>query len=576
MPYLAGAKSGLELVQLLMDGLACDSRLDGSPIASREIRRVKTGCYTCKSRKVKCDEQRPACWRCISTGRECSGYGIWDGGYTGGRPTTQCLNTYRPNNMGAVGRLDAQGRRILEWTLHAQFEGIFPFPYWETLIPQTCHNEPVILDCVLALGCIHQRACITKQPTNSQDRIDSLESDTLRYYNRAIGSLNSFRRSSSRLNGSRTHAQVILIACLTFIIIEYLQNHPKKGLLHLEHGLRILRSREYKSIRHSSRDLVDDWLADAFDRLDIQARPLLKATALNQHYTHDSVDSQCFPSIGSLREARQQLDSLISEAYRLQYSAHNAIFSADVSLLFQALSIQQRLQRCLSSWLRAYRAWCIRPLPFHEPPLSPPEQVARHLLLLYHTMIGIMTATALYMGDESVFDQHTEGFASIVTSAKELFEIYNPTTRRLATSHNHCSEYFTFTSDLGLIPVLYYTAIKCRDEQIRRNALSILETKTRQEGIWEGSTAALIAAEVIRLETPYPEQDEATHNEKATSKHRKSITLDSHFPPSWRIFDIGVELPDNPEMELVLSYKRRLKNGAWDPLERRYSGGKWY
>lgn len=31
-------------------------------------------------RKVKCDEGRPACERCVTTGRVCDGYGIWGGG----------------------------------------------------------------------------------------------------------------------------------------------------------------------------------------------------------------------------------------------------------------------------------------------------------------------------------------------------------------------------------------------------------------------------------------------------------------------------------------------------------------
>ena len=37
--------------------------------------KVKTGCTTCKIRRVKCDEARPNCVRCTSTGRRCDGYG---------------------------------------------------------------------------------------------------------------------------------------------------------------------------------------------------------------------------------------------------------------------------------------------------------------------------------------------------------------------------------------------------------------------------------------------------------------------------------------------------------------------
>lgn len=36
--------------------------------------KVRTGCLTCKIRKVKCDEGKPSCLRCTSTGRKCEGY----------------------------------------------------------------------------------------------------------------------------------------------------------------------------------------------------------------------------------------------------------------------------------------------------------------------------------------------------------------------------------------------------------------------------------------------------------------------------------------------------------------------
>lgn len=35
---------------------------------------MKTGCATCRIRKVKCDEKKPCCQKCIDTGRTCDGY----------------------------------------------------------------------------------------------------------------------------------------------------------------------------------------------------------------------------------------------------------------------------------------------------------------------------------------------------------------------------------------------------------------------------------------------------------------------------------------------------------------------
>ncbi|CAI6310356.1 unnamed protein product [Periconia digitata] len=36
--------------------------------------KVKSGCATCRIRKIKCDEDRPFCQKCVKTGRTCEGY----------------------------------------------------------------------------------------------------------------------------------------------------------------------------------------------------------------------------------------------------------------------------------------------------------------------------------------------------------------------------------------------------------------------------------------------------------------------------------------------------------------------
>lgn len=39
-------------------------------------RRTKTGCLTCRKRRIKCDEGKPHCNRCIKTNRKCEGYKV--------------------------------------------------------------------------------------------------------------------------------------------------------------------------------------------------------------------------------------------------------------------------------------------------------------------------------------------------------------------------------------------------------------------------------------------------------------------------------------------------------------------
>ncbi|KAG9503589.1 hypothetical protein J7337_003540 [Fusarium musae] len=42
--------------------------------ALRGRTKVKTGCATCRIRKIKCDEAKPFCEKCVKTGRKCDGY----------------------------------------------------------------------------------------------------------------------------------------------------------------------------------------------------------------------------------------------------------------------------------------------------------------------------------------------------------------------------------------------------------------------------------------------------------------------------------------------------------------------
>ncbi|OKL61973.1 hypothetical protein UA08_02563 [Talaromyces atroroseus] len=54
--------------------LGAKTAVDSAPRRRRWAPKVRTGCLTCKIRRVKCDEARPSCGKCLSTGRKCDGY----------------------------------------------------------------------------------------------------------------------------------------------------------------------------------------------------------------------------------------------------------------------------------------------------------------------------------------------------------------------------------------------------------------------------------------------------------------------------------------------------------------------
>ena len=50
------------------------SRIMTTEHGFRRHNKARTGCITCKARRVKCDETKSACLRCVSFGRHCAGY----------------------------------------------------------------------------------------------------------------------------------------------------------------------------------------------------------------------------------------------------------------------------------------------------------------------------------------------------------------------------------------------------------------------------------------------------------------------------------------------------------------------
>ncbi|ELU42855.1 fungal zn(2)-Cys(6) binuclear cluster domain-containing protein [Rhizoctonia solani AG-1 IA] len=55
-------------------GLLPQPQFYSHPMSIWSTARSSTGCYTCKRRRKKCDEQKPHCLRCTSGGYECGGY----------------------------------------------------------------------------------------------------------------------------------------------------------------------------------------------------------------------------------------------------------------------------------------------------------------------------------------------------------------------------------------------------------------------------------------------------------------------------------------------------------------------
>ncbi|OTB00846.1 hypothetical protein M426DRAFT_37675, partial [Hypoxylon sp. CI-4A] len=534
--------------------------------------KVKSGCRTCKARKVKCDEGWPICSRCLSTGRVCEGYGIWGGG---GSPYGSHLiksdNKPGPKNFYAPSLIEAasqEERRHFEWFAYRtafKLPGVFRFGFWDSLVIQAASDEPAVLHAVLALSSAHKGESHLINTSAISHSSDDRELFTLRHYSKAITHL-----QPHFLAKSNSSVRIALIACLVFVMMEFLRGHYKAGITHLETGLRLLNEYQarssavdrYSLFSEPCSDSIDAWIIQAFIRLDVQAKFLgLGSQYLNiilEDYTIGTALS--YITHMSINQARQQLDRLINQVFYLRHQCRR--FGLWGQRLPDHLHMRRRsIKSGLSSWYQSFEASG----PSSKTKNPTLTSMARTILHIYYTMAAIMIDVCKAPEDELQYDAHTKAFQSMMDKLN-----YTRIASGLPALAKalHFADMSGSVADLGALPGLYYVATKCRVPRIRNEAVRFLEAVSHKEGIWSAPMAACIARDIIAIEEGdfYENYNIASETSCGSSKNTQLPIL----PESHRVHDIDVELPEDYSGTLKLSCRRRLYNHNWEMITREY------
>ena len=505
-------------------------------------------------RKVKCDEGRPACHRCTSTGRVCDGYGIWGGGaslYRNQQSVTALKDVPRPPPSVSVFASGTEEKEYFEWfkcRTAIKLPGSFVSRFWDTLLLQASSNEPAVLHAVLALSSVHKRGIVDANgQTMSENSSNEQERSTLQHYVKAINHLKPHFSTKAKAS-----LQVALITCITFVYLEFLRGHFRTAQTHLGNGLKILReihllSNDNNGILRSKPCLesTDDWIVEAFSRLHLQVELFKHA------YQHPCLVLQAASPetqtlvFHSINEAWQQLGQLLNEVFNLTHLARQQGACECIQTHLLLLEDQQRIQTELARWLDEYETFN-KPLQGLRPTQ---EEKGYQLLYTYHTMACIMLATCLRPSDESAFDLHTNHFVLLIrqlTVLQTTASTISPV-RAVPGDMSRC------IVDMGWIPVLYYMAIKCRVHRIRLQAIRLLESTSHREGIWDAKTAACVARKVMQMEERdfYKDVDTADDFSFLSSPRPQDLLLPS-LPESYRIRDVEVVLSGDPMDRILL------------------------
>jgi hypothetical protein len=312
-----------------------------------------------------------------------------------------------------------------------------------------------VRDMLIAISTIFERQSVCR------GRYVMNKGFALHHYNRALRAL-----------GTSPNADVnsALVSCILFVCLESFLGSQQSFIAHGDHGIRILNT--LPTMNQWARSHV----LPIFLRMDIGHLFMQKRSvpSLKPELVWCSGDIQ--GPFTSFQQARHELDKIFSRAVR------TIKLNVDDSQRSQQSSHEQReLHQLLDSWNHLYDKALFAPAEAQE------DRDARAVLRVIYLMSSIWID--VMMDDtEMKYDDHEAHFEEIISLAQ-------------AAGDKRFGEAMTGEScnfDVEILPLLYFSVIKCRRLDLRLRGLKVMEASpTVRKNEWDSRIFYLAACRVI-------------------------------------------------------------------------------
>lgn len=255
-------------------------------------------------RRVKCDETKPSCKRCSTTGRKCDGYNI-DITIAGLTPnsSTELIQRISVHTPGSTE--EKRGFDFFLRNTAAELSGYFDSSFWGKLILAASASKPYLRHAVIALGALHEDFSRKRLVPSSLLAQDQRTEFALSQYAKAVGAL---RRS---LASEKEEPLTALMSCILFAVFDSLGGWFQSAMVHLQSGFRILRDMRKLSTKSH---LVEENMVPFLLRLSVQSAVYVetKHTGAKKAFSGQLMEAMgdkviTSQEFGSLEEARNTL-----------------------------------------------------------------------------------------------------------------------------------------------------------------------------------------------------------------------------------------------------------------------------
>lgn len=426
---------------------------------------------------------------------------------------------------------DAQYFDLFRVQTAAQLSGYFNSNFWTQRVLQGCHAEPAIRHAVVALGALYKTLELsTDPPAVTTDAAMAQYNYAMKHWQVAVKQYSEACKAIMSLDGDiidqhRTRLMaIILLACFDSFIGDH-----KQGIVQIQTGLGILQKIKtaHQTPTRPGEGAIEEDLVMLFTRLAIQAKSYDMAfhfpppyvimlssshaggepsSPASDHSVPDENASQPpnrpFESLFEARTVSDELcKALLTFIEKLQLAKSDPSYVLPAAWKVYGMGLKDRL----SAWAEAYEP--IFRARF-DPAISHLERSGIAALKMFQINTNILFLM-MFCDNEVQFDSFMPHFKAIVDLG---WEVVSEDERRAAAAGDFTKGGFrsgkyapnhlkpSFAADLGIVPPLYVVATKCRDPRLRRQAIQLLRSSARREGMWDSELTARIGEWCMQVE----------------------------------------------------------------------------
>ncbi|KAK5190790.1 hypothetical protein LTR20_003039 [Exophiala xenobiotica] len=550
-----------------------------SPTMQSEKARTKkwapktfNGCLTCKRRRIKCDEGKPSCQRCIKSNIKCTGYAppkirLFE-------PVSSASSSADPSSIAPspspdvpppdLPRRNSSLVSYLDSYPHSQELALVPsfgteeeyrsFQFFlektAGLIPSTLNptwHQPAIKHSIIALANLHQSL------TSSESASTEARHTFMTHYNTAIRALIT----------DKPPIDVVLASCVIFWVLENFNGSGHAAFDHMKAAIKILG--EWKAKRRlndPAHDLISTYIEPTI-RDGIKFAPVARVEELEDQIAALSLSPQDMrimnynlsPAFDTLAMASDYLADCIDNML--------ALMSADPDE--EVVEFINEIDAKLYKWLNLFQKLTATG-PVYQRRILVVHHVSAYILLdKLKEQAGLPT---------EVFQPPRCRWTFVVHEVEDMLKHDAPAPATTTTADS-CT-----TAFLGFIPPMFLAASSAPKVEIRRRAINALRLLNLAEGSWNTNVAATIAEAMLDIMT-----QTSTQSSEVDLKHMKfgvdvsRRTLYLRWEPDdekvqYQHVDKEIELDDTTQFDSVSKTRLTgadqafwLPTGVYEPMK---------